>query len=377
MDTQDKLEILSQDSQYDLACACGSSKQEHRKRGAPGRWLYPVPLPQGGYSILLKTLISNACVNDCKYCPLRAGSNVRRCSIPPEDLAKIFMDYLRRFGIHGLFLSSGVVGTPDDGMRSLIDAAAILRTRHSFKGYIHLKILPGASDAAIEEAVRLSSAVSLNIEVPGKRHFQRLSSSKDFDSDIVRPLKLMSKLTGPGEAARKVKCTTQFIVGASDESDAEIIKYMDGIYKRLRFQRVYFSAYQPGLGDPSLPGESSFSLRSLEPEPDMNLDREHRLYQVDFLMRKYGFEESEIPLDSKGFLALAKDPKLSWAEAHPEFFPVRLNNASKEELLRVPGLGPTSVSRLVAARISSRIASLSEIGLRGKRLKLASAYSVA
>ncbi len=375
MDTQAKLEILSEDSQYDLACACGSSRSEHRKRGAPGRWLYPVTLPQGGRSILLKTLISNSCVNDCKYCPLRAGSNVRRCSIPPEDLANVFMDYLKRLGIHGLFLSSGVTGTPDSGMERLIDTAAILRSRHKFKGYIHLKILPGASDAAVEEAVRLSSAVSLNIEVPGRRHFQKLSSSKDFDKDIVRPLKLMSQLAESAPKGHKVKCTTQFIVGASDESDAEIIKYMNGIYERLHFQRVYFSAYQPGLGDPSLPGEEKFSLSGSAPS-DATLNREHRLYQVDFLMRKYGFDEKEIPLDSRGFLSLEKDPKLTWAEAHPEFFPVSLRKGSKEELLRIPGLGPASVSRLIASRLAGGVPSLFAVGVRGRRLRLASAYSI-
>lgn len=372
MDTQKKLEILSEDSQYDLACACGGSDKERRRRGLDGRWLYPVPLPQGGYSVLLKTLLGNACVNDCKYCPLRAGSNVRRCLLSPEELAGTFMDYLRGTGIFGLFLSSGVSGSPDNTMDSLVATASTLRRRHSFKGYIHLKIIPGASDAAVEEAMKVSSAVSLNIEVPGRRHFERLSTSKDFDRDIVRPLKLMAKLTEKGSPHAKVKCTTQFIVGASDERDTEIVKYMDGIYGRLKFDRVYFSAYQPGLGDPSLPAESKPLTLG---DKHGRLTREHRLYQVDFLMRRYGFTEAEIPFGADGLLSLDKDPKAVWAERHPDFFPVNLNRASKEELLRIPGLGPTSVLRLLKFRQWRRVGSLSEIGMKGVRLSLASQYS--
>ncbi len=373
MDTQSKLEILSEDSQYDLACACGSKGgADHRKRNATGdRWLYPVALPQGGYSILLKTLLTNACSNDCKYCPLRAKTDVRRCAIEPAEMARIFMDYLRKRNIFGLFLSSGVPGTPDGGMQQLIDTVSILRRRHAFRGYVHLKILPGASDAAIEEAMRISTAVSLNIEVPGRDHFKKISSSKDYDRDIIRPLKLMSRLSAKGGAAQGVKCTTQFIVGASDESDADIIKYMDGLYKRLKFRRVYFSAYQPGLGDPSIPGESRMELVS----SGASLTREHRLYQTDFLMRQYGFKLDEIPLGANGRLDLEKDPKQLWADAHPENFPVNVNKATKTELLRIPGIGPRSASRIIATRLQhGRLSDIDCTGLKGVALAQAKSY---
>lgn len=374
MDTIQKLQILSEDSQYDLACACGSTKDSHRKRTADGKWLYPVPLVRGGSSVLLKTLISNACVNDCKYCPLRANGNVRRCTLRPEETASIFMDYLRRREVFGLFLSSGVPATPDGGMEKLIDTAGILRRHHNFKGYIHLKILPGASDAAVEEAMKISSAVSLNIEVPGRKHFEKLSSSKDYDRDIIRPLKLMSKLSEKGSPLHRVKCTTQFIVGASDENDSEIIKYMGALYSRLKFDRVYFSAYQAGLGDSTLPAESrdEFTLGAKH----QSLTREHRLYQVDFLLRRYGFSESEINLSENGFLSLDKDPKQIWAESHPDFFPVNINSASKEELLRVPGLGPETVNRIFKLRKIHSLGSLAEVGVKGKRLEEASRYSI-
>src|SRR4030066_1324073 len=195
MDTIEKLKILSADSQYDLACACGTRKDEHRKRGQDGKWLYPVSLPHGGYSVLLKTLLSNACANDCKYCPLRSQTNVQRCTLQPEEIARVFMEYVMRKKVFGLFLSSAVVNNADYTMDEINAVARLLRYRHNFRGYIHLKIIPGASAAAIEDSLSLASAVSLNIETPGKKHFAALSSTKDYDRDIIHPLKLLGKLT--------------------------------------------------------------------------------------------------------------------------------------------------------------------------------------
>ncbi len=364
METIEKLHVLSEDSQYDLACACGTGRDEHRRRGPDGRWLYPVALPQGGYSVLFKTLLSNACANDCKYCPLRSGTNVPRCTLSPDEVARVFMEYLRRKKVFGLFLSSAVISTPDRTMEKINAVARLLRCRHEFRGYIHLKVIPGASDAAIEEAISLASAVSLNIETPGRSHFELLSRKKDYDRDILRPLKLMSKLTGRGMRHSRVKCTTQFIVGAADETDAEIIQSMSGLYQGLRFHRVYFSAYQKGLGSPDIPGEQSF-LSS----PEGRFMREHRLYQVDFLLRKYGFDSREIPLDSNGNLRLNKDPKELWAEAHPEVYPVRINAADKEVLLKVPGIGPDTARCILKKRREQKIRGPEYLGIKGKRLE--------
>ena len=304
MDTIEKLKILSEDSQYDLACACGTGKDDRRRRGLDGKWLYPVALPQGGYSILLKTLLSNACKNDCKYCPLRSETDVRRCTLQPEEVANVFMEYLRRKKVFGLFLSSGVINNPDYTMDRINAVARLLRYKHDFRGYIHLKIIPGASDAAIEDSLSLATAVSLNIETPGKKRFDVLSSKKDYIQDIIRPLKLLTKLTRQNERFARVKCTTQFIVGASDETDSEIIDYMFRLYKNLHFQRVYFSAYQKGLGHPDIPGERQFMVN-----PEQSFMREHRLYQADYLIRRYGFSSDDIILDRSGNLRLDKDPK--------------------------------------------------------------------
>jgi predicted DNA-binding helix-hairpin-helix protein len=364
-DTQQKLEILSANAQYDLACACGTRDDEHRRRGAKG-WIYPVSLPNGGTSVLFKTLISNVCSNDCKYCPLRADQDVRRCTLSEEETANTFLDYFNRGEVFGLFLSSGVLGTPDATMDRLNRIARILRYRRGYRGYIHLKVIPGASENAIEEAVSLSTAVSLNIETPGAKHLAKLSNRKRFIEDIVEPIKFISRLTGRGNKYARVKQTTQFVVGAADETDSEIVKYMWGLYDRLRLRRIYFSAYQKGLGEELIDKPQS--------QPNEVFMREHRLYQVDFLMRKYGFVESDIVFDKSGNLSLEVDPKEAWAKKHPDYFPVDVNKASKYELMRVPGLGQVTVERILDQRKSARIRTISDIAKPTKLLTKANQY---
>ncbi|MGD0552452.1 MAG: radical SAM protein [Sedimentisphaerales bacterium] len=391
-DTQQKLEILSADAQYDLACACGCKNDERRRRGAQGNWIYPVTLPNGGTSVLFKTLVSNVCSNDCKYCPLRANQDVRRCTLNEEETVNAFLDYHKRGEVFGLFLSSGILGTPDATMERLNRIAKILRYRRNYRGYIHLKVIPGASANAIEEAVKLSSAVSLNIETPGAKYLAKLSDKKRFIEDIVEPIKLISRLTGRGNKYHRVKQTTQFIVGAADETDSEIVKYMWGLYDRLNLRRIYFSAYQKldnndsgnlftsrqyfqsemenrktnterSLPAVSLAGDVSASeIENIKYKIENSFVREHRLYQVDFLLRKYGFSESDIIFDQQGNLPLDTDPKESWAKRNPQYFPVDINKASKDELLRVPGLGQISVERILELRKSAKIKSISDLG---------------
>ena len=367
--THQKLQILSADAQYDLACACSTTKDEHRRRTSEGKWIYPVTLPNGGKSVLFKTLTSNVCTNDCKYCPLREQMDVRRVSLAPEETVKVFLDYYNQRKVFGLFLSSGVAGSPDATMDRLNGVAKLLRRKHRFKGYIHLKIIPGSSDAAVQEAVSLASAVSLNIETPGEKNLAKLSQKKMYIRDIIEPIKLISKLTGRGRRYERVKQTTQFIVGAAGEQDAQIVKYMSGLYERLKMHRVYFSAYQRGLGDSSIAGEQ------VEPRNKADiLMREHRLYQVDFLMRKYAFTGPDIIFENDGNLSLATDPKETWALNHPEIFPVNINKASKFSLLRVPGLGPVTVKRILQQRKQSSIRNIDDIGKAGVRLKKAKKY---
>jgi len=369
MDTIQKLQLLSEASQYDLACACGTNDTDRRKRGKNGSWLYPVSLPQGGYSVIFKTLMSNSCINDCKYCPYRIDSDVRRCTIGSDEVVGTFLEYYRQKKVFGLFLSSGVISNPDKTMELLNDTAGLLRKKHNFRGYIHLKIIPGASDAAIEEAVNLASAVSINIETPGIRSFGKLTAKKNYMNDIIAPLKLISRLTQKHSRYQRVKKTTQFIVGASDETDAEIVRYTAGMYKKLNLNRVYFSSYQRGLGDSNIPGEERKYIRKED-----GFLREHRLYQVDFLLRKYGFIESDFVFDEQGHLFLDDDPKNVWAKRHPEFFPVNINHAGKYALLRVPGIGPQTARMILKIRKEGKIRKIDGLPLKGKRLEKAQSY---
>ncbi len=366
----EKLSLLSRDSQYDLACACATAKDEHRRRSKHGTWVYPVTLPNGGTSYLFKTLLSNECVNDCKYCPLRSGTNTQRCRLEPRDVVKTFDDYYRARKVQGLFLSSGVIGTPDKTMEKVNSVGKLLR-KNRFYGYIHLKVIPGSSEAAIREALSVANAVSINIESATDKHFNDLSERKNYTRDILRPLSLISRLTAKGAPFEGVKHTTQFIVGASAEPDKDIICRSWDLYRRLGLNRIYFSAYQRGLGEKSLPGENTAVNNS-----DI-LMREHRLYQTDWLMRKYGFSSSEIPFNENGNLSLETDPKELWARRHPEYFPVNINKAGKFQLLRVPGMGHVMAQRIISLRTRGiRLRRIEDLARPGKLLKKAAGYII-
>jgi predicted DNA-binding helix-hairpin-helix protein len=250
-----------------------------------------------------------------------------------------------------------------------INRTALLLRKMQFKGYIHLKIIPGASDAAIAHSLSLASAVSLNIETPGESNFKYLSTAKNYLRDIIRPIGLISRLTAKGSPYNGVKQTTQFVVGASQETDSEIIRYTGKLYKELGLSRVYFSAYQRGAGSDQLPGEQAQSSNG------GLLTREHRLYQVDWLMRKYGFKSDEIPVEPGGNLSLEIDPKEMWARMHPEFFPVNVNRDDKYRLLRVPGLGEVMVDRILDLREQGiKVRTLADLGKQTKLLTKAQGY---
>lgn len=368
-DTYEKLKILSQDAQYDIACACGT-KDEHRKRSKEDKWIYPVAMPSGGKRFLFKTLLSNHCTNQCKYCRLRINNDSRRCSLQPEEVAKTFFNYFRQGKVMGLFLSSGVMGSPDATMARINRAAWLLRKNY-FRGYIHLKVIPGASEAAVRESVALSSAVSLNIEAASEKHFAKLCPTKNYQKDIIDTMRLIKRLTAAGTKYAGVRQTTQFIIGAAAEKDKEILASVKQLYQDIKLNRIYFSAYQRGGGTNDLYGENSTVSNA-----DM-LMREHRLYQVDWLLRKYKFKPEEIPFNDNGELSLTIDPKEMWAKRHPEYFPVNINKASHFQLLRVPGLGEISVRRILFLRSRRQLVhNFAQIGLKGKRLAKVQPYVV-
>jgi len=381
MDIRDSLGILARDAQYDLSCACGTKNPaEHRIKKGSDSWLYPVTVAEGGSGIMLKTLLSNSCSNDCLYCPLRETQDTRRTSVSPDDLARFFIDMVSHRKLIGIFLSSGVIGTADFAMDRLIATGEILRNRYRYRGYIHTKIIPGASPEAIRSAIKYSSAVSLNIETPGEHHFSKLSASKRYTEDIIGSLRLISDLTGSGGPFSRVHTTSQFIVGASDESDREILSYTKRMYDNLHFDRLYFSAYQGGLGDPSIPGEvryrsaleREFTLSYQEASP--TLMREHRLYQADFLFRQYGFTFDDLSFTSSGALDLSRDPKQVWADRNPQFFPVSVKKASPRELMRVPGIGPVTARRIVSLRKESPLSDITQLPLTRSAYQKAAHY---
>jgi predicted DNA-binding helix-hairpin-helix protein len=362
-----KLEVLSHDSRYDLACACATAPDEHRYRSVENRWIYPVSFTSGKKTFLFKTLLSNFCHNNCKYCPLRQGRDIKRLSLAPYELAKAFLEYFRQGKVSGLFLSSGAFEKPDEVMNRINQSAEIIR-RSGFRGYVHLKIIPGASLAAIRHSLSLATTVSLNIEFPGEEYFKLLAPDKNYHKDIFETIAYISRLRLELEPAKRPHQTTQFVIGAGQETDQRIIDSASLLYNHYKLNRVYFSAYQRGYGDGSISGEHS---RATNAEL---LTREHRLYQVDWLLRKYGFKADEIPLEADGNLSLIYDPKEIWARQHLDFFPVNVNKADRLDLLRVPGLGAVSVERILSLRRQRKIQSLDILGPAGKRLKKALNY---
>ncbi|MDA3832953.1 MAG: radical SAM protein [Spirochaetales bacterium] len=386
MDTQEKLDILSRDAQYDLSCACGTkNSDEHRKKNHTGDgWLYPTTTASGGSGIILKTLMGNRCANDCKYCPLREEKDFRPVALSPYEMASFFFEYQLKRPLIGIFLSSAVLGDGEKTMEMLVSTAEILRKHFRYRGYIHLKIIPGSSRASIESALSYASAVSLNVETPGAKHFSRLTDKKEYQKDIIDPLTFIAEQTARGGRFSRVSTSSQFIVGASDESDQEILSYGSRMYSNLQMGRLYFSAYQGGLGDPSIPGEQKREVKTEQPTlfdlgPQVGtsadaLMREHRLYQADWLLRKYGFAYEDLVFGESGNLNLQKDPKLIWAESHPDRFPVSVKRASKEQLLKVPGIGPSFAERIVQGRGACALSSLEDLRLPAATLRKARTF---
>jgi len=335
MDRQEKLKLLARAAQYDLCAACGSHTS--RVRDEVGHWLYPAALPDGKRVALLKVLQSNSCENDCFYCGTRRSRDIRRIEFSPEELAAAFDELARRNRAQGLFLSSAVCDSTGQTMERMIATVELVRFKYQFKGYVHLKLLPGSERAVVERAVQIADRVSVNLEAPSAERLRRLSRDKSFDEDLLQPLR-WAKYFQDQELGAKAGLTTQFVIGAAGESDCEILSTVAQMYQENGLTRAYFSAFQPIPGTP---------LENLTATPPW---REHRLYQSDFLLRYYGFKLPDLVFDSSGSLSRESDPKLAWAQAHPEFFPIEINHASREELLRVPGIGPRSAARILRLR---------------------------
>ena len=376
VDTEQKLNILAESSKFDLACACKQADEPGRSRGPAGRWVYPAALPSGRKVFLLKTLQTNACANDCSYCPFNAHRDLARTTVGPDELARTFIDMLDANRVSGLFLSSGVPNEPDRAMDRMLATVELLRRRYQFRGFVHLKVLPGSSPAAIEQAVCLATRVSVNIEAPNADRLGRLSRRKRFYEDIVAAIEQIAHLRR--RLNRPCHQTTQFVVGAAGESDREIVTTTARLYDKFKMERVYFSAYQPpdqavSLEQPTLFDDVPSHTAKSTAGSDL-FTREHRLYQVDFLFRRYGFAFEDIAFDTQGRLDLHADPKQVWARNHPQAFPVNVNRADRLELLRVPGIGPVGAQRIVNARRISKFENTHQLRFLGLRSRSAASY---
>lgn len=350
MDLNRKLAILADAAKYDASCASsGTTKRNARGGGigsTTGTGICHSYTPDGRCVSLLKLLLTNYCMYDCLYCINRVSSGVPRARFTPEEVVKLTLDFYRRNYIEGLFLSSGIIRNPDYTMEQVIRVARTLRVEHGFRGYIHLKTIPEASQELIDEAGRWADRISINIELPTTIDLAKLAPEKN----LVRIDAAMGGIRRRIDAAKAETSTkapafapagqsTQMIVGATDTPDAAILTQASSLYQRHRLRRVYYSAFSP------IPDASS-QLPLIAPP----LVREHRLYQADWLMRFYGFGVNEITTPETPNLDLHVDPKLAWALRNRHLFPADLNKATRAMLLRVPGLGVRTVDRLVQAR---------------------------
>ena len=363
----DKLKILAESAKYDVSCASSGTSRSHKKGqiGSAEGWGICHSFAEDGRCIsLLKIMLTNNCIYDCAYCINRRSNDLPRATFSVSELVNLTIEFYRRNYIEGLFLSSGVVRNPDYTMERLVKVVKDLRQVYRFNGYIHLKSIPGASQELVNEAGLYADRMSVNIEIPNEQSLQLLAPEKDFQS-VFTPMRYIQQgMLQSAEERKKYRHaprfvpagqSTQMIVGATSDSDKDILHLTSALYKRPSMKRVYYSGFVPVNGyDNRLP--------ALKQPP---LVRENRLYQADWLLRFYNFKVDEIVDDSYPDLDLEIDPKLAWALRHPEAFPVDVNRADYEMLLRVPGLGVKSAKMILTARRYSRLGTshLKQIGV--------------
>jgi putative DNA modification/repair radical SAM protein len=338
MSVDNKLATLAAAARFDV-CGCGGSVRSTANID-PARFIYKAALPDGGCVSLFKVLQTNVCVNDCAYCVNQQGLDIPRTAFKPEELARLFMELYQKKMVQGIFLSSGIAGNPSGTMTRMLETIEILRRRYAFREYVHLKLLPGAGTDCIEAACKLATRVSVNSEAPTALHLGRISSKKNIYDGILEPMREVKQLKSRFPSLVPSGQTTQFVVGAAGERDRDILNTTEALYREMELRRVYFSAYKP-IGDPRLEGVMAASPW-----------REHRLYQADWLLRIYKFSPGEVSLalDGGGNLSLKKNPKQTIAGRQQWLYPIDINKASYDELLRVPGIGPVSARRITQLR---------------------------
>ena len=377
MNVQQKLEILADAAKYDASCASSGAKRSGNGEGvghSDGMGICHSYTPDGRCVSLLKILLTNFCTYDCVFCVNRVSSDIRRARFTPEEVVGLTLDFYKRNYIEGLFLSSGIIQSPDYTMEQLIQVAKTLRSVHKFGGYIHLKAIPGASEALVKEAGLWADRLSANIELPTQQDLVQLAPEKRSAVIESTMAQIQTRKEEADEDRRKSAAapkfaaagqSTQMVVGATATSDRQILTTATHLYGQYKLRRIYYTGFSPyPEADARLP---------LKASPMM---REHRLYQSDWLMRFYGFAANELTTAEEPDLSLTEDPKTTWAKAHPEFFPVDVNAASREALLRVPGIGYRNVERILKIRMYHRLL-LEDLRKLHVRVKNALPYLVA
>jgi putative DNA modification/repair radical SAM protein len=352
MDIMEKLKILSNAAKYDVSCSSSGSKRKNVNNGignASDCGICHSFTPDGRCISLLKILFSNDCVFDCKYCINGASRDFLRVSFTPEEVCNLTINFYKRNYIEGLFLSSAVINNPNYTMELLLKTVRKLRVEKKFNGYIHLKAIPGADETLIEQAGTYVDRMSVNIELPSSDSLRLLAPQKSKDK-ILKPMNIIkNSIINYGEMKKSIKSTplfvpggqsTQLIVGATPESDGKIIKLSEALYNKYSLKRVYYSAYVPVIKGNNL-------LPDITHPPML---REHRLYQADWLLRYYGFKADELLKNENDNFDLNFDPKTYWALSNLDEFPVEINKASYEKLLRIPGIGVTSAKKIIKIR---------------------------
>lgn len=373
MSVLDKVKILAEAAKYDASCASSGSSRKNTAGGLGNASSSPVGIchswaADGRCISLLKVLFTNYCIYDCAYCINRCSNDTPRTAFTVDEIVDLTIGFYRRNYIEGLFLSSGVLKSPDYTMELLLQVVKKLRNEQRFNGYIHLKVIPGASQRLIQEAGNFADRLSVNIELPSEEGLKRLAPGKRRE-DILSPMAYIGQaIQVYGEEKKHFKHvqtfspagqSTQLIVGASPEPDHQILRLAEQLYQRVKLKRVYYSAYVPVNSNPLLPALTMPPLR-----------RENRLYQADWLLRFYRFRADEILEPNQPNLETELDPKTSWALRHLERFPIEVNRADYETLLRVPGLGLKSAERIIASRRTARL-SFSDLDKMGVVMKRA------
>ncbi|MBN1478984.1 putative DNA modification/repair radical SAM protein [candidate division KSB1 bacterium] len=372
MNIFEKLKILAASAKYDVSCASSGSNRINAPGGignASYSGICHSYAADGRCISLLKILMTNICIYDCAYCLNRRSNDTPRTIFTPQEIADLTINFYRRNYIEGLFLSSGVVRNPDYTMELMIRTLALLRCSYRFNGYIHSKIVPGTAPELLQHVGRLADRVSVNIELPSQQSLRLLAPEKNKHA-IISPMQKIAKTIEENCADRQhyrstptfapAGQSTQLIVSATPETDYTIMQLSEHLYQKMKLRRVYYSAYVPVNYDPKLPNIS-------KPE----LWREHRLYQADWLIRLYGYRTVEILSAQQPNLNRHVDPKVNWALQHVDFFPIEINTADYEDLLRIPGVGLISAKRIITQRRIQRVgyADLKKIGVALKRAR--------